>query len=208
MARSGDRTQPSDSSRTASRTPSQTPDAAAQAAAPVYSAAEVLGRVIEEQRRAEAALQARFLEHGLVDQAVGVLVARLECGPKEAFDQLLELERRSGRDLLEVAGDLVGRQVDDRTRVPMDDAVPAYGRPGPVRLERAADGDELARLLLADTLAWSGAVEAAVALLQPDGALELIGSAGLPLRVVSQWQRIPPQLGCLLNAAVDRKSVV
>jgi PAS domain S-box-containing protein len=175
---------------------------------PATSAAEVLGRVIDEQRRAEAALQARFLEHGLVDQAVGVLVARLECAPKEAFDQLLELERRSGRDLLEVAGDLVGQQTDARTRVSMDAAVPVYGRPAPSRLERAADGDELARLLLADTLAWSGAVEAAVALLQPDGALELIGSAGLPLRVVSQWRRIPPLMHCLLNAVIQDQSPI
>jgi serine phosphatase RsbU (regulator of sigma subunit)/PAS domain-containing protein len=175
---------------------------------PTADVAAVLGRVIDEQRRAEAALQARFLEHGLVDQAVGVLMARLGCGPKEAFDQLLELERRSGRDLLEVAGDLVGRQAEVRTRAPMEEAVPVYGRPGPPRVERAADGDELARMLLAETLAWSGAVEAAIALVQPDGALELIGSAGLPLRVVSQWRRIPPQLDCLLTAAVRDQAPV
>lgn len=170
-------------------------------------AVEVLGRVIEEQRRAEAALQARFLEHGLIDQAVGVLVARLECGPKEAFDQLLEIERRSGRDLLEVAGELVGQQTAARTRAAMAEAVPAYG-PAVHRLERSRDGDELARMLLADTLAWTGAVEAAVALIQPDGALELIGSAGLPQRVVSQWRRIPPLMNCLLNAAVREQAPV
>jgi serine phosphatase RsbU (regulator of sigma subunit)/PAS domain-containing protein len=150
---------------------------------------------------ADPALHARLLEHGLIDQAIGVLVARLECGPGEAFDQLLEIERRSGRDLLEVAGELVGRQVDARTRVPMDEAVPVYDS-GPLRLERAADVDELARLLLDDALAWSGAVEAVIALLEPDGALELVGSAGLPPRLVSQWRRIPPQLDCLLGAAV------
>src|ERR1700722_18997373 len=70
---------------------------------------EVLIRVVEEQRRAEARLRARFLEHGLIDQAIGVLVAQMGCGPDEAFGQLLELERRSGRGLLEIAGDLVGR---------------------------------------------------------------------------------------------------
>ena len=71
-----------------------------------------------------------------------------------------------------------------------------------------AEGDELARLLLADTLAWSGAAQVAVALRDPDGALELIGSAGLPQRVVSQWRRIPPQMDCLLNAAVHRQAAV
>ncbi len=175
---------------------------------PAAPAAEVLARVIDEQRRAEAALQTRFLEHGLLDQAVGVLVARLECSPKEAFEQLLEIERRTGRDLLEVAGELVGQPSAARTRLPMGEAVPAYGRPGPARLERAGDGDELARLLLDDTLAWSGAVEAAIALIQPDGALELVGSAGVAARVVSQWRRIPPAMNCLINAAMREQAPV
>ena len=183
------------------------PDRSDPAAAEPLSAVEVLSRVIDEQRRAEAALQARFLEHGLIDQAVGVLVARLECGPKEAFDQLLEIERRSGRDLMEVAGELVGQQTPARTRAAMGEAVPVYG-PAVQRLERSRDADELARMLLADTLAWSGAVESAVALIQPDGALELIGSAGLPLRVVSQWRRIPPLMDCLLNAAIREQAPV
>ncbi|HEU5356181.1 MAG TPA: SpoIIE family protein phosphatase [Actinocrinis sp.] len=205
--------QPGDAPRDAStastppdrdRTPR--PQPGPRAPRPAVSApVEVLTRVIEEQRHAEAALQARFLEHGLIDQAIGVLAARLECDPKEAFDQLLEIERRSGRDLLEVAGELVGQQSQARTRVSMQDAVPVYG-PGVGRLQRTRDGDELARLLLGDTLAWSGAAEAAVALLEPDGALELIGSAGLPLRVVSQWRRIPPQMNCLLNACIREQA--
>jgi PAS domain S-box-containing protein len=164
---------------------------------------------------AEARLRDRFLEHGVIDQAVGILIERLSSGPEEAFGQLLEIERRSGRDLLEVAGELVGKAVEARTRVPMDESAAGPGShphhspgsgfkagTGPSRLERSADGDELARLLLADVLAWSGAAEAAIGLVQPDGALELIGSAGLPPRVVSQWRRIPPHVDCLLNTAV------
>jgi len=85
------------------------PTAGAQSTPSPPTAVEVLSRVVEEQRRAAARLRARFLEHGLVDQAVGVLVARLDCSPDEAFDQLLEIERRSGRDLLEVAADVTGR---------------------------------------------------------------------------------------------------
>jgi len=208
MAQSGDAPRdasaastPPDRDRSAAPQPGPQQAPRAGVSAPV----EVLTRVIEEQRHAEAALQARFLEHGLIDQAIGVLAARLECDPKEAFDQLLEIERRSGRDLLEVAGELVGQQTQARTRVQMQEAVPVYG-PGAGRLQRARDGDELARLLLGDTLAWSGAAEVAIALLEPDGALELIGSAGLPLRVVSQWRRIPPQMNCLLNACVREQA--
>jgi serine phosphatase RsbU (regulator of sigma subunit)/PAS domain-containing protein len=199
MARSGDAARPGGGSAPGEGAPDG-PEAPAHAI-------EVLSRVVEEQRRAQAALQERFLEHGLVDQAVGMLSARLECGPQEAFEQLLELERRSGRDLVEVAAEVLGRQTEARSRAPLEQAVPVYG-PGLSRLERSADADELARTLLADTLAWSGAMEAAVALIQPDGALELAGSAGLALRVASQWRRIPPQFDCLLNAAVREQAAV
>lgn len=185
------------------------PTAGAQPTPSQPSAVEVLSRVIEEQRRAAARLRARFLEHGVVDQAIGALVARLDCSPDEAFDQLLEIERRSGRDLLEVAADVAGRGTEpvSRTRVPMAEAVPNAGPQVP-RIERAADADETARLLLADTLAWSGAKLAGIALILPDGALELIGADGLPARVASQWRRIPPQMDCLLGAAVRQQSVV
>ena len=168
-----------------------------------------LSRVIEVQRRAEARLRARFLEHGIVDQAIGVLIARRDCSPQEALDQLLEIERRSGRDLLEVAAEVTGRggQALGRTRRPMDEAVPTAGVQVP-RIERAADGDEVARLLLADNLAWSGANLAGIALLLPDGALELVGTDGVPARVASQWRRIPPGMDCLLNIAVRQRSVV
>lgn len=174
---------------------------------------DALVRVVEEQRRAEARARIRFLEHGLIDQAVGVLVAQLSCGPDEAFGQLLELERRSGSGLLEIAGELVGRGVqgepagggssrDSGSGSAGGSGAAAVARVEPSRLDRARDADELARLLLADTLAWSGAVEVALALRGPDDALELIGSAGLSRRVAGQWQRIPPQMDCLLNVAV------
>lgn len=163
--------------------------------------ADDLARAVTELREAGERLRARFLEHGLIDQAVGVLVARLDLEPAEAFDQLLEIERRSGRDLLEVAADLVGRRDAPRTRVALDEAVPAL-RANPVRTERAGDGDELARLLRTDLLAWYGAAELAIALTGPDGVLELVGTSGLPATLAAQWRRIPPQMDCLLTAAV------
>ncbi len=185
------------------------PAASAESAPSHAAEADNLSRVIETQRRAEARLRASFLEHGVVDQAIGALIARLDCSPQEAFDQLLEIERRSGRDLLEVAAEVAGRGGEPigRTRLPMDEAVPGAG-PRVPRIERGADADEVARLLLADTLAWSGANLAGIALLLPDGALELVGTDGVTARVASQWRRIPPQMDCLLNAAVRQRSVV
>jgi PAS domain S-box-containing protein len=167
---------------------------------------EALERVVDEQRRAEARLRERLFEHGLIDQAVGILAERLHCDVREAFEQLLEIERRSGRALLEVAAELAGRGAEGSEAAPAG-RLPA-GAARIRRLDRSADADELARLLVSDILAPSGAATAAIALLHPDGALELAGSFGLPQRTVSQWQRIPPQVDCLLTAAVRERAPV
>jgi PAS domain S-box-containing protein len=171
------------------------------------TAADAFERVAEEQRRAEARLRERLFEHGVVDQAVGVLAERLRCDVREAFEQLLEIERRSGRPLLEVATELAGRGAEG-TEMPATGRAPTGAAARVRRLDRSADTDELAGLLVGDILAPSGAATAAIALLQPDGALELAGTFGLPQRTVSQWQRIPPQVDCLLTAAVRERAPV
>ena len=175
---------------------------------PRPAGAEALERVVDEQRRAEARLRERFFEQGLVDQAVGILAERLHCDVREAFEQLLEIERRSGRALLEVAAELTGRGTEGANPGAAAGRVPAGPAARIRRLDRSADTDELAGLLVGDILAPSGAATAAIALLQPDGALELAGSFGLPQRTVSQWQRVPPQVDCLLTAAVRERAPV
>jgi serine phosphatase RsbU (regulator of sigma subunit) len=61
--------------------------------------------------------------------------------------------------------------------------------------ELAADGAELVAMLAAQ-LAPLGAVAVALWLLQADGALALLGEAGLSLGEASRWQHIPPQFDC------------
>jgi PAS domain S-box-containing protein len=167
-----------------------------------------LSEALRGQLEVEAELRRRLRVHGLIDQAVGVLIARLGCGPGEAFAQLREIERRSGGGLWEVAAEIVGDTAGaaDETGGTAGEAggvrVAEAANPGILAMQRSADADELARLLVDQTLGRSGAVGAAVAVLQGDGALEIVGAAGLPASWVSQWRRIPPAADCLLTMAI------
>ena len=130
-----------------------------------------------------------------------MLIARLGCGASEAFTHLREVERRSGGGLLKVAAQIVG----DATAVAAQDpGAPAdqAASPGVAAMQRSADADELAWLLVDQTLGRWRAAGAAIALLQSDGALEIAGAAGLPASWVSQWRRIPPAAVCLLTTAL------
>ncbi len=168
---------------------------------------EPLGRALSAQLGVEAELRRRLRLHGLIDQAVGVLIGQLGCGASQAFEQLCEIERRSGTGLWGVAAELVGGSATAAGATGESGesggaAMAEIANPGVLAMQRSADGDELARLLVDQALAGSGAVGAAVALLQSDGALEIVGAAGLPASWVSQWRRIPPAVDCLLTIAV------
>ncbi|MEU8132687.1 SpoIIE family protein phosphatase [Streptodolium elevatio] len=69
-------------------------------------------------------------------------------------------------------------------------------------LETADDGDDMARLLCEEALGSTEACMVAIALLEPDGALRLVGTHGVPAQVASQWQRIPPQTSVPLTDVV------
>ena len=62
--------------------------------------------------------------------------------------------------------------------------------------ELAADGAELVGTLAGQVLAPLGASTVVVWLLEADGALTLLGEAGLPLGEARRWWHIPPQLDC------------
>jgi PAS domain S-box-containing protein len=160
-----------------------------------------LAQALCGHREVEGELRRRLRVHGLIDQAVGVLIARLGCSASEAFTQLCEIERRSGCGLWDVAAELVGEAAGAAGDVG-GVSVAEVAKPGVAAMQRSEDGDELARLLVDEALGWSGAGGAAVALLQPDGALEIVGAAGLPASWVSQWRRIPPAADCLLTRAL------
>src|SRR5580658_2421451 len=62
--------------------------------------------------------------------------------------------------------------------------------------ELAADGTELVSTLARQVLAPLGASAVVLWLLEADGALTLLGQAGLPLGEARRWWHIPPQLDC------------
>ena len=62
--------------------------------------------------------------------------------------------------------------------------------------ELAADGAELAGTLAGEVLGPLGAAAVVLWLLEADGALTLLGEAGLSSGEVSRWRHIPPQLDC------------
>ncbi|MFB7668520.1 SpoIIE family protein phosphatase [Kitasatospora sp. NPDC056138] len=75
-------------------------------------------------------------------------------------------------------------------------------------LASAAGPDDLARQLHEYALAPLGAAAVVLALLEPDGALRLVGSHGVPAHQLSQWQRIPPRTAVPLTEAAQLGTTV
>ncbi|WP_031073848.1 GAF and ANTAR domain-containing protein [Streptomyces sp. NRRL WC-3742] len=75
-------------------------------------------------------------------------------------------------------------------------------------LAGAETPDELARLLHEVALAPLGVVAVVLGLLEPDGALALVGSHGVEPGRVSRWRRVPPETGVPLAAAAHGGGMV
>jgi len=79
-----------------------------------------------------------------------------------------------------------------------------------VRLQTAAaaigsatDPAALAARVLEESLGWLDAESVALYVTEPDGALRMIGSAGLPAQQASDWQRIPSPVDVPLRTAIN-----
>lgn len=168
------------------------------------SPADEAARELAEYRERRTRQSRAHRRDALVDQAVGIIMARSGHGSAEAVAQLAAIARRSRRPLAEVAADVVGEASGaadvDVDAPPAPDTVRLH--PGVAGLDRASDGDDLARVLLTEALGFSGAAAAAVGVLDDDGTIAILGSAGFPAREVRRWRRIPPAVDCLVNRAV------
>jgi Stage II sporulation protein E (SpoIIE)/ANTAR domain len=158
--------------------------------------------VVDYQQRELDRIRAAAVGESLVAMARGALMERLGLSSAEAASQLTELAAATGIPLAEMAAAVLpdapanGRGLD---------VAAAQARPDSRRRSRslvtaaaaelAADGTELAAML-AVQLAPLGAATVALWLLEADGALALLGQAGLPLGEASRWQHIPPQFDC------------
>ncbi|TNH28631.1 ANTAR domain-containing protein [Micromonospora orduensis] len=193
---------------------------------PLVATVQRLQRELDALRRERRA-------HAVVEQATGLLIARLGCSPEEAFRHLTLISQHSNIRLVEVAAGLLG------AAAPPPPAVPPTSDPEPFRPERylqplppavqaqisepspltgeaaaryhlaradmatAADANALAEAL-AEGVRHLGAGSTLLGLLEPDGAVRLVGSYGLPASVASLWQRAPGTVNmALLHAATN-----
>ncbi|HEY6310222.1 MAG TPA: SpoIIE family protein phosphatase [Streptosporangiaceae bacterium] len=161
-----------------------------------------LSAVIEDQRRTLDRIRAEAAGESVVAMARGALMERLGLSSAEAASQLAELSAATGMPLTEMAAAVLSPEF------PADASGHADG-PGPVGVisgprslivqaaaELAADGAELAGTLASQALAPLGASAVVLWLLEADGALSLLGGAGLSSGEVSRWRHVPPQLDC------------
>jgi PAS domain S-box-containing protein len=131
---------------------------------------------------------------GVIEQAKGLLAARMGCDPEEAFAELSRISQETNVRLADVAAELLASTV----RRPDDQDAPAREAPDP-RLDRAhhravsstavsTSFDELAGALH-DAVPDAAAV--VVFGVEPDGATRIVGAHGWPAQVRSDWQRTP-----------------
>jgi hypothetical protein len=74
---------------------------------------EALSSVVHRLRSELDGLRRAMRNRAIIEQAKGVLAARLGIGPEDAFDHLLELSQRTNTKLAEVAAALVGTTAPD-----------------------------------------------------------------------------------------------
>jgi hypothetical protein len=172
-----------------------------------------LTAVIERQRRILDQIRASAAGESVVAMARGALMERLGLSSAEAASQLGELSAATGVPIAEMAAAVLSPDTSARGdgRHPAAPAAPAAparfdaagpGPSGPGSLmvqaaaELAADGADLVGTVAGPVLGPLGASAVVLWLLDADGALTLLGEAGLGQGEVSRWRHLPPQLDC------------
>ncbi|EIV95442.1 SpoIIE family protein phosphatase [Frankia sp. QA3] len=152
--------------------------------------------VIARQQRQLADWQSRAASDTLIDVATGVLVERLRCSVTEAGEQLRRLASAAGVAPADFAAEVLGQAPGAAARPPLAEDARRRAWLAQAAVGHATDGSPVAQAVHAEVLAPLGAVAVAFWMLEPDGALALVGEAGLGLLEASRWQRIPPQMDC------------
>ncbi|WP_194915564.1 SpoIIE family protein phosphatase [Catenulispora rubra] len=154
-----------------------------------------------EERRRQLDEERAYRRDAIVDQAVGVVMARSACGSAEAVAQLSAVAQRSRRPLADVAADVVAEASGRAPEPGRSREVPRL-QPRIAGLDRSTDGDSLARGLASEALGFSHPSSAAIGLLDDDGTVAIVGAHGFPTRGIRRWRRIPPAVDCLINRAL------
>ena len=182
-------------------TPQQPDQPAELAAEPSRGRPNRLLDIVIRQRQRIGELESRATGARLVDLAVGVLTARLSVSPADAAGQLRLLARSAGVSDVDFAAELLGEPPSDSSAPATAQAWRRLWRTATMA-DHAADGDDVARAVLREGLDAHGARAVALWLLEPDGALTLVGQHGLTALDASRWRCVPPQLDCAATRAV------
>jgi hypothetical protein len=187
---------------------------------------EPLQAVIVRLRDEVEQLQRSRKHRAVIEQAKGVLMARLGVDPDAAFERLVRYSQRTNQKLIRVAAAVVAATVQADQPVAMrrdgPDPVALLTEPtwsdeldpvADLRLAGAAldevdDLAELVRCVVTDAASALGPVAGLLAALEPDGALRLVAGHGHDRSVLSAWHRIPPNLDVPLHAAVVSQAPV
>ena len=153
--------------------------------------------VIDHQRRELDRIRAAAAGQSVAAMARGVLMERLGLSSAEAASQLARLATATGVPLAEMAAAVVSPDAPKAAAAadPGKDGKPGFGSPwAEAAAELAADGAELAATVAGQVPLGAAAV--VLWLLEADGALTVLGAAGLSSGETSRWRHIPPQLDC------------
>jgi hypothetical protein len=169
-----------------------------------------LTAVIERQRRILDQIRASAAGESVVAMARGALMERLGLSSAEAASQLAELSAATGVPVAEMAAAVLSPDTSARGDGPSLAAPAGSGRldgagrglsgPGSLMVqaaaELAADGADLVGTVAGPVLGPLGASAVVLWLLDADGALTLLGEAGLGQGEASRWRHLPPQFDC------------
>jgi hypothetical protein len=166
--------------------------------------------VIDHQRRELDRVRALAADESVIGMARGALMERLGLSAAEAASQLAGLSEATGIPPAEMAAAVLSGALNDadqpaevagtKASVSIKGSRASRARPRSLMVESAAelaaDGAELAAMLAGQLFEPFGAAVVVLWLLEADGALALLGEAGLSPGEASRWRHIPPQLDC------------
>jgi AmiR/NasT family two-component response regulator len=159
-----------------------------------------------------AGLRRAQRSRSVIEQAKGVLIARLNCSTEQAFEQLTRISQETNTKVAEVAAGLLGLTAPIRpgtapnpsnAPVALPDQEAARYHLACAAMTAARHADAVAEALLSEGLRPLGAAGLLLAAREPDGTVRLVGSHGLPRGLVSSWQRLPAGLKIGFLAALD-----
>lgn len=152
-----------------------------------------LDAVIARQRSELDAIRAQAASRSVIDLATGIVMEQLGCTPDEARSQLDRLADQASLSVQALASRIA------RLEPPDGDADQGWHRLALVRpqFDDAPDADAVATAMLEEVLGPAGAKAVALWRIEPDGAMQLAGQAGLSQWEASRWRRIHPDMSTL-----------